>query len=255
MSQQAFGFVDSGNPLELLSADGWQTTGSVDISNGVITGDPGEPSASVFQPLRVDLQNTNQPLYLTIVVDSMTEGAIEAGQQVTAAGTYVFAYPEPGTDFTILLSFTDAVISSVSLKLLTDAQLGPELVTNGDFSSGSGWVNTPDGVDDAWVIAGGVASVTDVDIGGYITNTGATLEVNALYRFSIDVIDLPEGFQLGIGVDDSGSFGDSGANELGTEGTSVQYFGGASTLDLAIYGGYGLHQIDNVSLKKYTLPA
>jgi hypothetical protein len=78
------------------------------------------------------------------------------------------------------------------------AQYGPELVTNGDFSNGSGWAFN--GASPGWSVSGGAAVVTATAGGNrWLANNTNNLVVGKTYKVTADVVVTAGQVALDIG--------------------------------------------------------
>ena len=248
--------VNTGDPLELLSEDGWTVdeASGMTIVDGDAVCDP-EIEQGYIEQVLDEIYWANAPLKMTIVVSSITQGDLLVNGPdiaITTAGTYV-VYSDGLNIFSInSYNFCDAVIDTLSLKLLNDNQLGPELVANGDFSSGTGWSFQGDL---NLAITGGKLVASGPPDEAYAVNTG-TFDINSLYKISYEVSDYVDGTLNGVvgqtsaGVfDDDPTFDDSSQDEVmdyvtttnNTHGEIALWFGNDSDMS-----------IDNFSVRKYT---
>jgi hypothetical protein len=118
--------------------------------------------------------------------------------------------------------------------------LGPELITNGDFSSGStGWKLTS-----GWAVSGGALVGTSVPgFNNFVQTT--TMVAGTLYRVTFNLTVTAGSLQIGL---PNGAI--SGSAELTTGGaySFLWYAGGASFAGRAGSGGF-TGSIDNISVK------
>jgi len=162
-------------------------------------------------------------------------------------------YPTP-TDPTFALDFdtiaTDFTFARGSEATYVDAQgliqstneLGPELVTNGNFSSDTDWLKGP-----GWSISGGIATL-DVRYGGSsgLGSTSMSVTPGKTYKVVVNVISRSSGFRL---YDNNGviAYGlNVGENVFFRTVTSSSY----QVTPLGLSGSTG--SIDSVSVKEYT---
>lgn len=122
--------------------------------------------------------------------------------------------------------------------------LGSELVTNGDFSSGTGW--TPG---TGWTISGGVASFSN-PTGSSLAQTGLpAMPAGRWYQVEFDLVQTSGsgctmGLNVGGGIDSFGSFSGTG-HKKAVVLTTVSRSG------ISITGiGNSVISIDNVTLKE-----
>ena len=161
-------------------------------------------------------------------------------------------YPTP-TDPTFALDFdtiaTDFTFARGSEATYVDAQgliqstneLGPELVTNGNFSSDTDWLKGP-----GWSISGGIATL-DVRYGGSsgLGSTYMSVTPGKTYKVVVNVISRSSGFRL---YDNNGviAYGlNVGENVFYRTVTSSSY----QVTPLGLSGSTG--SIDSVSVKEY----
>ena len=161
-------------------------------------------------------------------------------------------YPTP-TDPTFALDFdtiaTDFTFARGSEATYVDAQgliqstneLGPELVTNGNFSSDTDWLKGP-----GWSISGGIATL-DVRYGGSsgLGSTAMSVTPGKTYKVVVNVISKSSGFRL---YDNNGviAYGlNVGENVFYRTVTSSSY----QVTPLGLSGSTG--SIDSVSVKEY----
>ena len=135
----------------------------------------------------------------------------------------------------------------VGLMLSKDKGLviGPELVTNGDFSSGdTGWT-----VPAGWTITGGgaVATATNASLrgGGVTTVSGIT------YRVDFDVISYTSGnLVITVGGNFSGNPSLTGAAMAPGRKSVFVISGSSPSRGVEFYGGSITATIDNISVKE-----
>ena len=161
-------------------------------------------------------------------------------------------YPTP-TDPTFALDFdtiaTDFTFARGSEATYVDAQgliqstneLGPELVTNGDFATDTDWLKGP-----GWSISGGIATL-DVRYGGSsgLGSTAMSVTPGKTYKVVVNVISKSSGFRL---YDNNGviAYGlNVGENVFYRTVTSSSY----QVTPLGLSGSTG--SIDSVSVKEY----
>jgi hypothetical protein len=116
------------------------------------------------------------------------------------------------------------------------ANVGAEVVTNGDFSSGTGW-NAPAG----WAIGSGVATATATNAS--LTGTGFPVVAGRTYRVSFDVVTFGGGtlfVRVGTGT----------ATTFTSTGTKVCFLTASSTTGIEFYGGGVTCTLDNVSVRE-----
>lgn len=123
--------------------------------------------------------------------------------------------------------------------------LGPELVTNGDFSAGStGW-----SLGAGWSISGGVASATSSSSG--LLATPAPLTVGKVYRVTFSIVSETTA-GAGVSVYVGGGSGTVGKARMGV-GTYTETLMCTTSTGLAFYGrgtGTWAGSIDNISVKE-----
>lgn len=130
---------------------------------------------------------------------------------------------------------------SVKMAALLQGGWGPEIVTNGGFSSDTAWTKGS-----GCVISGGVGSHSGASAGGF-TQPSALVIANRIYRVEYTLVSLSGGaFQFNVG-------GTGGAvRASGTTGTFVEYIvaSGANTNILPYFGANAVGSIDNISVKR-----
>lgn len=110
---------------------------------------------------------------------------------------------------TVISSATNLFSRAVlSFRESMSPDFGPEVVTNGDFSSATGW--TGDGAN-GWLITGGKLTNTGAASTTSITQTaanqGTPLEIGKTYRTTIDTDAIPAGqYRIFVGVGSPLSF-------------------------------------------------
>ena len=129
--------------------------------------------------------------------------------------------------------------------------VGPELITNGDFSNGTtGWSNNPTEI---LTVNGGVATV-DRNGGSAVGQCYQTIltEVGRSYTVSVLVTAITNGFQV---YANSGSTGMSqgAVNSTGTHYWTFTAVGSSTRLDFsAVQNVNGTASFDNISVKEYS---
>lgn len=135
---------------------------------------------------------------------------------------------------------SDVYIWGAQLEAVPDANLvlGSELVTNGDFASGStGWV-----VPAGWAIGSGVATATTTNA-SLLSSSSVT--AGRTYRVSFDVTSYTAG-TLYVRV------GTGAAQTVTGAGSKVLYLTATNTAGLEFYGGVITLSLDNISVKEIT---
>ena len=122
--------------------------------------------------------------------------------------------------------------------------LGPELVTNGDFSGGStGWT-----VPAGWTITGGGAVATATN--GSLLGGGVTTVSGRTYRVDFDVVSYTSGvLYITVGGNFSGNPSLTGAAMAAGRKTVYVTAGASSSRGVEFYGGTVTATIDNISVK------
>lgn len=256
--QQLYGLVNN-NPEELLSPEGWEFSSSETNSTydgTTVEFDPTEDGIAFFQD--IPGPPAFGPYYMSITVDSITTGSITTNVpaiSITSPGTYVVNSELIAQTFSITSHLSDAVVSNISVKMLKDAQLGPELCANGTFDNATGWAETPDiPAQFGWQISGGKLSAISDANGGFMVGP-LPVEEGELYKLAFTVTDYTSSSVTPFIEISAGNF-NSGFSQIYAEGAGdfVGYAVASDDGNVALYGGYGFLSLDNVSLKKYTIP-
>ena len=181
----------------------------------------------------------------------------------------LFALAEPGawydpSDLTTLfqdnLGVTPVTAPAQTVGLMLDKSqglvLGSELVTNGDFASGTGWTLSP-----GWVISGGAATFTATGANAAIQQTGSTSSAAGrtyILTYNVTANSLNAG-TLRVGGFSGGSFFGSGAitipSSVGPQTARVLVSapsGAGTVFDFWINNAAtsGSITIDNISIKR-----
>ena len=129
-----------------------------------------------------------------------------------------------------------------SKPVLRGTPTGANLVTNGDFASGTGWT-----VNSGWAIGSGTLNATAVTVGtGKAVFAGATITAGRVYRITYTITSFTAG---GISVTlGSGSYTDG--TFRGAVGTYVEYItaGFSGGVEFIRRGGDFTGSIDNVEV-------
>jgi hypothetical protein len=169
----------------------------------------------------------------------------------------LFALAEPGvwfdpSDLSTLYQdtagTTPVTTTGQSVGLMLDKSkglvLGPELVTNGDFSSGTGWTTNT-----GWSITGGAAvgaAVSTSLFGG-----GVTPVAGRTYRVDFDVISYTSGsLFVTVGGNFSGNPSLTGAAMAPGRKSVYVVSGSSPSRGVEFYGGSIAATIDNISVKE-----
>jgi hypothetical protein len=172
----------------------------------------------------------------------------------TSAATFVnssgniASTPQSRNRFTFTQEFANSAWTKTNCQIAPNqnpaaASLGPELVTNGDFSSGTGWTVAPGGTGS---ITGGQAVITDSGAASNILLRQAVATVaGRLYRITYDVVSTNQSTAAYLGSV-------LGAVISGT-GTRTFYLVAAANnvnLEIVCQAANGIVTIDNVSVRE-----
>ncbi len=161
----------------------------------------------------------------------------------------LFAQGEPGawydasdlgTMFTDSAGTTPVTAVEQAVGLILDKSrgvaIGPELITNGDFSSGTGWTA---GVN--WAIGSGVATATASS--GTLVGSSYPVVAGRTYRVEFDVVTITGG-TLFVRV------GQGTATTFTTTGRKSAILSATNTTGVEFYGGTVSCSIDNISVRE-----
>lgn len=232
---------DSG---ELLSPAGWTFLNASSDGNRIFL-DSSDEFAGAHQAIDPNYVGEGA-FYNVITVDSITQGTLvpSRGPNITTPGTYIFysSFMDATWGFDSD-SFCNAVVSHVSLRALSDFNLGAELIANGGFSSGAGWT-----AGTGWTISGGKANQNG-DEGSLTSNVSVT--TGNIYKLSVVVSGADDETQLFPQVNDDDM--DPSFPVIESNGLFTSYVASIETGFFQLYGS-GVFSMDNVSLKKYSAP-
>jgi hypothetical protein len=171
------------------------------------------------------------------------------GRQAFDPRATLFAHNEPGawydasdlgTMFTTSAGTTPVTAVEQAVGLILDKSrgvaIGPELITNGDFSSGTGWTA---GVN--WAIGSGVATATASS--GTLVGSSYPVVAGRTYRVEFDVVTITGG-TLFVRV------GQGTATTFTTTGRKSAILSATDTTGVEFYGGTVSCSIDNVSIRE-----
>ena len=242
-------------------ASGWSPIGSlITITGGALVISGAANNSGYFQ----GLAGYSGGVYeITVVVSSISAGAVTATLGIpspngsncfnmTSAGTYTFRQGNLTGDTNLRVysvgASTTATIDSVSVKqiagnhayqsttgnkpVLRGSPIGANLVTNGDFASGTGWTTGA-----GWAIGSGVATATASS--GTLTST-LTATIAKVYRLTYTITASAGSIQPSFG-------GVSGASRSAA-GTYVEYLTASSTAALVFTGTTFSGTVDNVEV-------
>jgi len=140
-----------------------------------------------------------------------------------------------------------AVEAVVGLVVCSASQISPELLTNGDFSSGAGWTTGT-----GWTIAGGIATFTPGAVGEISQTPGVVLGMSYRFRASITRSAGSLSLRIGSPTLNSSSFSATSTPRLilpalGSDGSfrlvgTSTFAGTVDNLSLRTQSGYHLTQ-------------
>jgi hypothetical protein len=166
-----------------------------------------------------------------------------AYQRISDVNTEVIERFPTATMFTDTAGTTPVTTPGQTVALLLDKSkglaLGSELVTNGDFSSATGWTQNL-----GWVIGGGVATATATN--GYLFQSVASVVAGKYYEYTVTITSYTSGALR--------FFAGSGAENLSTpmtaSGTYTLRVCSRSANQLGVVGANFTGVIDNISAKE-----
>ena len=173
-------------------------------------------------------------------------------EALTDANLRCLTYPNPvattfDLDFdTIAEQFTftrgsEATFVNEQGLIESTNQIGPELVTNGDFENGStGWSLSGSNIS----IANGKGISTGSNFGAQFKQT--ILQTNKTYKLTFDIVDYTSG-AIGLTANYYGN-----QNVFSSIGTHTAVFTSLNQTELRIYSENFIGSIDNVSVKEVT---
>ena len=130
---------------------------------------------------------------------------------------------------------------------------GSEITTNGTFSSGAGWAFHGD---PGFSITGGQLVAVDEAI-AYAVNTGADIESGALYKLLITISNLETGSLSVYAETAPDTYEEQNLfdSSFDGDGSFTAYWVADANGDFTLRANAAILQADDISLKKYTLPA
>tara|TARA_R100000541_G_scaffold25957_1_gene35525 strand:- start:2636 stop:5311 length:2676 start_codon:yes stop_codon:yes gene_type:complete len=155
------------------------------------------------------------------------------------APTFTLDFDEIANQFTFSRASFGTIVNEQGL-IETVSNIGPELVTGGDFSNPSDWNISGANL----TISNGKGISTGSNFGAQFKQT--ILTINKNYKLTFDIVDYTSG-AIGLTANYYGE-----QNTFSSVGTHTAYFTSLNQTELRLYSENFIGSIDNVSVKEYT---